>query len=103
MADMSIEDFQKQLQEWEDNLKSIDGNNTVEVHDLFIPEFMKAHSKFADFDSFFEASGASPEERLEDIPDEKLDPFVQQVTDFESFQDMLDTASEDWVHRQIGF
>ncbi len=55
-------------------------------------------------DEMFEASGFTIESQkdFDAIPDEDLDAFITEKTRFSNWEEMLNTAAEEWTARKIG-
>lgn len=82
------------------------GNATKGEHsfyELFPPEFMKSYTNYSDIDSFMNNCGFphETEEEFKAIPDDAFDAYVRKSSKFESWQDMLDSASQDLFNRNM--
>lgn len=76
--------------------------NYIDPSDLFSQVFFEDHMEF---DSLTEFKDALPLE-LDDVKDgDSVDPEVDEVvqahSEFESFQDLIDTALEIWIHQNV--
>jgi hypothetical protein len=76
--------------------------NYIDPSDLFSEAFFESHTEF---DSLPEFRDALPVD-LDDVKDgDSVDPetdeVIQASSKFDSFQDLVDTALEAWVHRNV--
>ncbi|MBX3628113.1 MAG: hypothetical protein KF892_24095 [Rhizobacter sp.] len=96
-------DLGKKLNEIEKKAKGIN-NQSVSMTDLLTPDFVAKHTRFANADEMFGASGFKIEsqEDFAAIPDEKWDEFIRSASSFSSWQEMLGKAGELWAIKQLG-
>lgn len=105
MFDMQgFDQFRHRLRKLEDNLADLAGEHSVPANELFSADFMRRHSKYASFDAMVQASPfeVASAEDLEAIPDDEWDAFVRSSTQFDSWEQMMGRASEEWMHRRLG-
>ena len=83
-----------------DELSEID---EIPLEELFTVEFMNAHSDFGNFFEMLSSFGydINSQEDFDSIPEEELNMKISESTDFESFQDMLDEASSDYIQKHL--
>jgi hypothetical protein len=77
---------------------------TVPISDLFIPSFVRQHSRFQDIDMLLIASGLDPFQ-LVDLDSQTRrhwDDFIRLSTTFPDWAAMLCQARGEWVMRRIG-
>ena len=103
-----LDDLQKELKKLQndvDRTKEKYDGQSVSFDDLFIEEFMGEHTKFTSFDDWFSAGHfhAASQEEFDAIPERTLDRYVRRSTDFETWQDMLDTAGGDLLQKELGW
>lgn len=89
-----LENLEKQAQE-------LDGKQ-IPINDLLNVSFMKKYTSFSNIDGFLEAGGFSQEDS-ETIPDDELDVYVRKNTNFDSWDDMLTAAYEEYISEHFGF
>ncbi|PAV70851.1 hypothetical protein WR25_22881 [Diploscapter pachys] len=84
-------------------MKELQKKNQVSLGELLNPQFISAHSSFANLESFFAASGFKAEtpEEFAAIPDDKWDQFVAENTDFEGWAEMQKSAHEAYLLSQL--
>lgn len=99
-----LDELSKKLDQLSKNASELDGTHNVSMTDILTPSFISKHTRFADADELFEASGfkCDTKEEFEAIPEDKLDEFIRSVSSFESWQDMLGTAVQKWAAKKIG-
>jgi len=99
-----LDELMNQLNQMKENAQEIEGENTVPFSELFNSSFMRQHTSFESFDALLEDGGFEVEDQddFEAIPEENLDPHIQETTDFEDWEEMLNTAVETWVAGKMG-
>lgn len=85
------------------NMKELQEKKHVSLGELLNPQFISAHSRFPDLESFFAASGfkADTPEELAAIPDDEWDQFVAENTDFDGWAEMQKSAHEAYLLSQL--
>ncbi len=87
-----LDDFLKKLEK-------VDGTHDVSSADLFNDEFVNANTQFASWDELCETYGVKNAE--EDCATEEFSNFVREHSDFQSFEEMSQTAGAEWIKRQL--
>ena len=97
--------LQKELKRMQRAAKELEGTHEVPFSELFVPAFMRKYSTFTSFDELLEAGGfhAETSEEFEAIPEAPFDEHIAKTTKFHNWQEMLDTATEEYVTRKLGF
>ncbi|WP_449355229.1 hypothetical protein ACUL41_03625 [Virgibacillus natechei] len=100
-----LDNFEKKINQLEKNAKQIDGDNNIPFDEIFNPSFMTKYTQYTSIHSFFEDSPFTLEtqEDLKAIPEDELDLFISQNTNFNSWQNMLSEAGKQWTVKQLGF
>ena len=100
-----LDDLQKELEKMSRLGEELDGTHEVPLDDLLARSFMRKHSRFSSFEKFLDASPFTVEtpEDFEAIPDAEMDAYVSSVTDFDSWEDMLGEATQEYISRKMGF
>nr|WP_302578127.1 hypothetical protein [Methanobrevibacter arboriphilus] len=94
---MVLEDLTK-------NIKEISGTNKVPIDELMNKKFMTENTKFSNFDEMLEKSNL--EEKYNTF--EKINSsaewntFIQNNTNFNSWDDMKGKAAKSWAIKKIG-
>ena len=90
-------------EEFMDRLEKIDGTHKVPVTELFSPDFIKRYSTFPDFETMVKESGFE-DQILEDfskVPAEEWDDYIIKTTKFSGWEEMKNTAAEEWVTKEL--
>lgn len=98
-----LDDLQNRLNDLSKSASKISGDNNVSFDELFTSDFMFTHSRISNYNDFFEAAGIHNEKEFSEFPDEKLDIFVNENTDFSNWEEMKAAAGKKWVSKQLGF
>lgn len=98
-----LDKLEKELGKLQKRAEKLDGEHQVKLEDLFPPEFMRAHTQHPTMEAMFEASAFNPQsqEDLEAIPQAELDTFVAETTDFNSWDEMMGRAAEEYFSKQF--
>ncbi|WP_231608426.1 DUF5677 domain-containing protein [Haloferax gibbonsii] len=76
--------------------------NYIDPSDLFSETFFENHTEFDSLPEFRDALPVDLDDVKDgDSVDPKTDEVVQAGSEFDSFQDLVDTALEAWVHRNV--
>ena len=94
----------KRLNQLSENLRDLGETKSASLTEILNPAFIAQHTKFADANEFFEASGfdISSQSSFESIPVDKLDAFVCSVSAFGSWKAMLSAAGAAWAKQKLG-
>lgn len=100
-----FENIKRKLEELKRKAEEIEGKNRIPFTELFPPGFMKRYSDFENIEELFDKSGfkVESEEDFEKIPDEEWDEFITGHTHFSNRQEMLNTATNEWIKRKLRF
>lgn len=98
-------DFEKQLTELSQNAQAVSGEHQYSFNEIFTSDFMRQHTNHETIEDFLTDSPEkiSNTEDFEKASDEILDNFVNEQTDFKTWEDMLATASQELIARKLGF
>ena len=79
--------------------------DSISLTELLSPEFISSHTKFANANEMFDASGFKIEsqEDFTAIPDKDWDEFIQSISSFSDWQSMLNEAGSAWAAKKLGF
>lgn len=99
-----LKDFEKSLERMQKQAESLSGTHSVDLKELLTDRFMREHTRFSSFDQFLKAGGfvVNSKSDFEAIPDDVFDEYVSKSTNFRSWKDMLDTATQAYVDRRLG-
>ncbi|MFV0515845.1 MAG: hypothetical protein ACK5MV_00405 [Aminipila sp.] len=102
-----LKDLEKELKQLAKNVQDVtseyDGKS-IGLDELLPSSFMETHTHYDNADDWLEAGGfnfESQEEYEELTEANALDHYVSQSTDFNTFQEMLETAAADMISSKI--
>ena len=92
------------LDELAKNLEGMSGTHNVPIEELLTPEFVSSHTKFANIEEMFEASGLKIESQddFEAIPAKDKDKFIRSISAFSDWESMLGEAASAWTVKKLG-
>lgn len=96
-----FDELKKHLSKIENNLYKMSKTDSLSFDELFTSDFMSKHTNYKSFDKFLSASGFT--QLFEDIPDDDWDIYVSQHSNFTSWEEMVNTAAEQYVSKELGF
>ncbi len=87
-------DFKKKFNELAGDLKEQFNLDDLDLDKLLSDDFIKNNTTLESVRDFIDKSGFNVENLsdLKDVPQEKLDGFISNVSDFDSLKDMLNKA-----------
>ena len=99
-----LDELTKQLDRMAKGAKELDGTHTVPMTELLSPGFVSSHTKFANAEEMFEASGFKIESQddFAAIPDAEWDEFIRSISSFSDWQSMLGEAGTAWAAKKLG-
>lgn len=95
-----IEELEAELQGLADRLEQSGGE--IPMDDLFTEDFMESYTEFDSIEAFLDESPwyVESESDFESIPADDFDVFVDEHTDFDSWETMVQAAGREYVLRQ---
>lgn len=101
--EFDMSDFNRKLEQLQDDLSSIDGRE-IPLTELLDPPFMAAHTQFQSIDDMFEEAGLQFEtqEEFENLGEDVLDDMVRGGSEFSTWTDMKNAAATHWLRRHLG-
>ncbi|OOE81419.1 hypothetical protein BZG72_11170 [Salinivibrio sp. PR6] len=99
-----MDSLQKKLKKMADGARELDGQHQVAIPDLLTESFLAKHTKFTNAQELFDNSGFkidSPED-FKAIPDDEWDQYISSVSSFESWNEMLQSATAEYAKRKMG-
>ena len=107
MIEIEMEGFDELINDLENikkKAKKLDGYNEISFENLFPPAFMKKYTAFGSINEMFKVSPFELEtqEDFKTIPEDEMDKFINENTEFTSWEDMIGEAGELWLVDQIG-
>lgn len=100
-----LDELQQELEHMRQAVEDLGEERSVSFEELFTEEFMEENTDFTSIDDLLEAGGfhAETNEDFEAIPEDALDAHVAKTTRFDSWEDMLGEATEQYLISQLGF
>ncbi|QHI17222.1 hypothetical protein [Acinetobacter haemolyticus] len=91
------------LKKLSENAKKLAGQTEVSFGEIFNEGFIQANTDFESIDDLFMKAGFNVEtkEDFENIPQEDIDSFVRDNTNFEDFNAMYKSATTEYVKKQL--
>lgn len=99
-----LDELQKKLNKMADGARELDGEHQVAIPDLLTEAFIGEHTNLKDAQELFDKSGFkidSPED-FKVIPDDEWDKYIASVSDFDNWQEMLQSAIAEFAKRKMG-
>lgn len=99
-----FDDLIDKLDEIQESVNNLDGQQ-VSFDELFPRPFMQRHTDADDIEEFFERSqwNIDSNEDFEAIPEIELDRYVDQHSEFRTWEQMQTKAANEWTSRQLNF
>lgn len=99
-----LKELERKLSDVKNRATELDGEHQVPFTELFNDSFMDKYTNFSSLEEMFQASGyniESPED-FKAIPNEPWDEFIKNNSQFESWEEMRNTAAKEWMAKQLG-
>ncbi len=100
-----IDEVQKNLENFLNKAKKIEGKNEVPLIELLPDSFIKKYTNFEATQDFVDAC-----EKLLDVDflsidenDEKFNHMIKEETSFDNWNGMIGEATTQWVGKKLGF
>ena len=99
-----LDELTKKLDDLGRKAGEIDGEQTVPMNELLNDAFVSRHTRFANADEMFCASGFKIETQADfaALPEDKWDEFIRSVSAFPDWNGMLGEAGKEWVGEKLG-
>lgn len=100
-----LDKLQDELKSMQQAAEQMEKGEDVSFNVLFNEKFMNTHTNFKTFDELLSAGGfvVNSQDDFEAIPDKELDKHISKTTQFDSWQEMLDTAGTQYAAKKLGF
>lgn len=103
--DIDPDEFKENLEQALEEQSGLRMNepNQIPLEQLFTEDFMQLYSEFRSFEAFLEASewDVEKQEDVEAIPEDEFDSYVDDQTDFPSWEVMYETAAKRFLKHQF--
>lgn len=103
--DIEIEGFDEIIEELKQLKQKESLEEIVTFGKLFPSDFMEKYTDFESIDDFFHQSNwdVRSYEDFSKIPESELNEYIQNNSDFSTWQEMLNKAALVWIEEQIRF
>lgn len=91
------------LEKLQKNVDELSKTKSIKINELFTSKFISQNTNFSTSDDFFNACNIHSDEDLKNISDNEMDKLVSQHTKFNSWQDMLNASTEEYIKNKLGF
>lgn len=100
-----FDDAIKHLNKMAKAAQELDGDNEIPFSELFTPSFISKNTSSRNLEEFFKKSGfdTSSEESFTAIPEEDMDRYVSENSKFDTWSDMIETATQEYIAKKLGF
>lgn len=103
--EIDADEFEKNLENALEEQSGLRMNETNEIpfEQLFTEEFMQLYTEFESFETLLEAShwDVEDEDDFEAIPEDEFDTYVDEHTDFPTWEVMNQTAAERFLEHRF--
>ncbi|MDD5281482.1 MAG: hypothetical protein PHC37_02065 [Candidatus Omnitrophica bacterium] len=99
-----FDEFNKKLNNLQQNIENLKGEQEVSFNELFTQDFMKKNSRFKSLEDMFKQSGfvINSQEDFKKIPDEEWGNFITSNTKFKNWEEMYGAAINEWLKIKLG-
>lgn len=103
--DSGFKDLMKDLDKRSKRAQELEGEHQVTFDELFPVEFMRSNTHFDSIDNFLISAGIDPknQESFDSYPQDKLDKFTEENTNFSSWEAMIQKATNQLASKWMGF
>ncbi|WP_414842153.1 hypothetical protein [Enterococcus saccharolyticus] len=100
-----LDKLQKELSNMSKAAEELNGTHEVPLYELFTDNFISENSKFSTAEEFFSTDDIDfdNQEAFEALPDEVIDKYISENTDFDTWSDMLTSAGKQYALKKLGF
>jgi phosphoglycolate phosphatase-like HAD superfamily hydrolase len=99
-----LDDAMEQLNEMKERAEELEGEHEVPFNELYNRSFMEGYSRYSSFDAMLEDGGfeVDTEKDFEQILEEELNSHIRNNTSFASWEEMQETAVQEWTAKKMG-
>ncbi|MGY1577041.1 hypothetical protein ACW5BZ_08145 [Pediococcus pentosaceus] len=98
-----LNQLEKKLNHTVDVAKEYEQPKSVNFGELFSDSFMLDNTKFKSINEFLEKLGVKNQHDFEELPQETLENQVRSETNFDSWKDMKQAATNTFFAKKLGF
>lgn len=89
------------LEKLQENLKAMEGTQSVRLAEVVSPQFVSANTKYPDFDALLTEVGITTAEEFEAYPEADFDAFIAANTRFSTWREMQEEAVAAYAKAQL--
>jgi hypothetical protein len=99
-----LEDVNDALDTFNKKLDDLASEKTIPLSELFTPQFLSKYTSFTSLEDMVQKSGFKVEtqEDFESIPEKEWNTFIISHSQFSSWEEMMETGSQEWAQRKLG-
>jgi len=100
-----LDDLTKELDNMVEKAEKLGKMKTISMKKLFDHGFLESHTRFKKFADMMNLSGFdwSSQDKFDAIPVDELNKFIQSVSRYKSFENMLSAARTEYCAKELGF
>ncbi|BDH61491.1 hypothetical protein MTP04_16210 [Lysinibacillus sp. PLM2] len=91
------------LKKLQNGAKELSETKSIPITELLTDTFLIKNTDFNGFVEFENSEIFSKYKNIEDIPDDEMDEFIRNKSNFDSWEDLLSNATEEYVVKKLGF
>jgi hypothetical protein len=98
-----FDELRDELERMTESALGLDGSTEVPMTEMMSSSFMQRYTDFESIAAFFDSSPWTVEDQsdFDAIPDDGLDNYVRDHTQFSSWDEMVSKAGSKWAERQL--
>lgn len=90
------------LKRMQSGLKELSEIKSIQITELLTDSFLANHTNFKNFIEFENSEIFNHYKNIEDIPDDEMDEFIRQNSKFDTWEEILATATEEHFAKRLG-
>lgn len=87
----------------QNGVKELSKTKSIPITELLTDSFLAKNTNFNDFVEFENSEIFTKYKDVEDIPDIEMNEFIRNNSNFDSWEDILGTATEEYFAKKLGF
>ncbi|ODR80787.1 hypothetical protein BG842_23715 [Haladaptatus sp. W1] len=91
------------LEEAQERVFELQAGTRVDSDEFFSKEFMRTHTQYDSFRAFYRGGSWDLDEAgdMDELPNDRLDGYVAETTEFETWEEMKTAAAEEEILDQL--
>ncbi|WP_339195267.1 hypothetical protein MKY27_11760 [Solibacillus sp. FSL R5-0449] len=91
------------LKQLSKGLEEVSNTKSIPITELLTNSFLAKNTRFSNFSEFESSEIFKKYKDIEDIPDQEMDEFIMNYSDFTSWENMLHSATEEYIKNKLNF